>query len=122
MSFIKDRIKPFRHALDGVVSATMEEWPFKVHWACAIAVSIAGFYFGVSRGEWCIIALCCGMVIAAEMINTAIERLCDAVMPEQNPHIKFVKDASAGAVLIASAAAGISGLIIFYPYVIKMFG
>jgi diacylglycerol kinase len=121
MSFIKNRIKPFRHALDGVVSATIEEWPFKVHWLAAIAVCVGGFYFGVSKTEWCIIALCCGIVIATELVNTAIERLCDAVIPEQNPAIKFVKDASAGAVLIASAAAGITGLIIFFPYLIKMF-
>jgi diacylglycerol kinase (ATP) len=122
MSLIKNRIKSFRHALDGVVSATIEEWPFKTHWASVIAVSIAGFCFGISKTEWCIVTLCFGIVISAEMLNTAIERLCDAVIPEQNPKIKFVKDASAGAVLITSVTAGITGIIIFYPYVIKIFG
>ena len=120
MGFITNRIKSFKHAVDGIVSATKEEWPFVTHWVSTIAVVIAGFYFGISNAEWCAVIICIGLVISLELVNTAIERLCDAVIPEQNPKIKFVKDASAGAVLIAAIAAASIGFIIFFPYVKKM--
>lgn len=121
MSFIKDRIRPFKHAFDGIVSATREEWPFATHWISTAAVVTAGCFFGITRSEWCLVVLCIGLVISLELVNTAIERLSDAVIPEQNPKIKFVKDASAGAVLIASIATAVIAAIIFFPYIKNLF-
>lgn len=66
-----------------------------------------------------IIALCIGVVIAAELFNTAIERLVDLVSPGRHPLAGQVKDIAAGAVLVCAAAAAIIGLIIFVPYVIE---
>ena len=45
------------------------------------------------------------LVIAAELINTALEQLADHLHPEQHPRIKIVKDCAAAAVLILSAGA-----------------
>lgn len=56
-----------------------------------------------------------GFVWTAELFNTSIEKLADKVTMEYNDTIKLVKDISAAAVLIASVAALITGLIIFIP-------
>jgi len=117
MNFIKNRLRSFSFAFNGVISAFKLERPFKIHLLATTVVSALGFYFGISKMEWCIIVICCGTVITAELLNTAIEKLCDAVTPEINPKIKFVKDASAGAVLIAAITAVIVAAIIFYSYV-----
>ena len=57
------------------------------------------------------------MVIAAELLNTALENVVDICSPELNPRAKRVKDTAAGAVLIVSLAAAAAGLIIFLPKV-----
>ncbi len=66
--------------------------------------------------EWVAIILCIGMVLATELINTAIERLVDLISPDRNPIAGQIKDIAAGAVLICAIAAAIVGLIIFIPY------
>jgi len=74
------------------------------------------FFFGITRTEWIVIILCIGVVIAAELFNTAIERLVDLVSPERHPIAGQVKDIAAGAVLVCAVAAAIIGIIIFLPY------
>ena len=91
-----------------------------IHCVAIITVTIAGFYFGITRNEWIAIILCFGMVLAAEGFNTAIERLVNLVSPEHNPIAGDVKDIAAGAVLICAIVAAIIGVIIFMPYVLAV--
>lgn len=81
-----------------------------------MAVIIAGIVLGITRTEWIMVVMCIGTVIAAELFNTAIEKLVDLVSPERHPVAGRVKDIAAGAVLICAVAAAIIGLIIFIPY------
>ena len=74
-----------------------------------------------TRMEWMIIILCIGVVIAAELFNTAIEKLVDLVSPQQHPVAGQVKDIAAGAVLVCAATAAIIGLIVFIPYLTRFF-
>ncbi|MCE3229428.1 MAG: DeoR family transcriptional regulator [Bacteroidetes bacterium] len=120
MSYIKERGKSFAYAFAGL-KAALKEHNFRIHvFAMALVVGLA-FFFKVTRSEWCILIICCAMVICLELINSAIEKLCDKVEPGQDPKIKFVKDVSAAAVLIAAVASAVTGLIIFYPYFIIVF-
>ena len=68
-----------------------------------------------------IVILCIGVVIAAELFNTAIEKLVDLVSPQQHPVAGQVKDIAAGAVLVCAATAAIIGLIVFIPYLTRFF-
>jgi diacylglycerol kinase len=61
------------------------------------------------------------LVLTAEMINTAIEKLSDIVSPQKNERIRVIKDISAAAVLLSAFIAVISGLIIFVPYLWQLF-
>ena len=97
-----------------------KEQNLSFHLIASVIVIIAGFVLGITRTEWMIIALCIGVVIAAELFNTAIEKLVDLVSPERHPIAGQVKDIAAGAVLICAAAAAIVGLIIFIPYLTKL--
>lgn len=71
------------------------------------AVLIVAFKIGPIWAA--IIALCIGVVLALEMVNAALEYLIDHVHPEIAKEIKHAKDASAGAVLLASGATIIVG-------------
>ena len=65
--------------------------------------------------EWTILILCMILVLSLEMINSAIEKICDLIQPNQHPQIKIIKDVAAGAVLLASIGAAIIGAIILLP-------
>ena len=120
MSFITKRIKAFTYAFQGLASAIKKEDAFKVHLAACVLVTVIGIYFGITKTECCIIVICCALVIVSELINTALERLCNTLMPEKNENVKFIKDVSAGAVLIVAIASIIIAIIIFLPY-LKIF-
>ena len=75
----------------------------------------AGFFFEVSRWEWCLLILCVAVVLAAEAFNSALEYLVDLVSPGQHPLAGKAKDIAAGAVLIVAIGAALVGLLIFIP-------
>jgi diacylglycerol kinase (ATP) len=68
-----------------------------------------------------LVVLCIGMVVAAELVNTAIESVVDLVSPERHPLAAQAKDVAAAAVLVCAVAAAIVGLIIFIPYLTRLF-
>ena len=94
----------------------------RIHAVAAIAVIAAGWFFGITRGEWCAVVGAIGLVLTAEGINTAIEAVVDLASPGRHPLAERAKDVAAGAVLLASLAAGIIGLVIFGPRVLALVG
>lgn len=78
---------------------------FWVHLPVAVAVLIGATLHGVSLTEWAILILCIAMVLAAELFNSALEHLSQAITEEENPHIRDALDVASGAVLVTSIGA-----------------
>ncbi len=111
-------ILSFKFAFKGINFA-FQERNFKLHIGSTVLVLILGFYFQINAIEWCIILLCIGSILAAEVLNTAIEKIVDFISPQYNKKAGMIKDLAAAAVLILSIVAAIIGVIIFAPYVLK---
>ena len=108
-------IQGFAHAFRGILFGLRTQRNLRVHALATLGVIVLGFVLQIERWEWCVILISCGLVWAAELLNTAIERLADRVSMEREEAIRVVKDAAAGAVLAASLAAAAVGAIIFLP-------
>lgn len=115
----KKQLRSFGYAWKGIRCCVGKEQNLSFHLIATVLVVIAGWQLGITRTEWAILLLCIGMVIAAELFNTAIEKLVDLVSPEQHPLAGQVKDIAAGAVLVCAAMAAMVGLIIFVPYLTR---
>lgn len=109
----------FKYALEGLFVMFKEERNARIHLIMAIGSIVAGVYFNLSLTEWIFLVFAISLVIALELINTAIENLADFVSPERNEKIKKVKDLAAGAVLIGAISSLIIGILIFAP---KIYG
>lgn len=118
---VKDRIKSFGYAFNGICLLVRSEHNAWIHIFAAVCVVAAGFLFGLSPGEWIAVVIVIGAVLAAEAVNSALESLCNLVSPGYNEHIKRTKDLAAGAVLLMAMAAAIVGLIIFVPKIVTLF-
>lgn len=103
----------FKNAFEGIINTIKHEKNLKIHLIAMICVIIAGFIFKLSQIEWIICIIMFGLVISAEMFNTALEKTLDYINSEYDPKIKFIKDASAGAVLVLAITSVIIGLVIF---------
>jgi diacylglycerol kinase len=110
-------LRSFGYAFKGLLTALSEQQNLKIHAAATVIVVLLGFYYAISAIEWCILLIMIALVIAAELINTAIENLTDLVTKEQNPLAGKVKDIAAAAVLVLSIVSVIVGILIFAKYV-----
>ncbi|WP_170236314.1 diacylglycerol kinase family protein [Streptococcus hyovaginalis] len=103
-------------AVTGVVNAYKEERNMRKHMTSALLAIIAGLVFQISALEWLFLLLSIFLVIAFEIINSAIENVVDLASDYHFSMLaKNAKDMAAGAVLVISVYALITGLIIFVP-------
>lgn len=104
---MKNRGFPRRlaHAWAGITSAWRSERSLRTHTAAALGLLFALIVLRPAPVWWALTGMMAALVIAAELINTALEHLADHLHPEQHPRIKTVKDCAAGAVLVLSLAA-----------------
>lgn len=115
---IKARINAFAYAFKGIATCFSSELHFRWHCYAALITLLLGLLFSISLHEWMIVFVCIGMVLAAELLNSAVEHLCDVVHPEYHPAIKKIKDMAAGAVLVLALCSIAVALCIFLPKVI----
>ena len=95
-------IGSFPPAFAGIARTVRRERNMRIH-LCAVAfVVVTGIWQGLSAAHWAVELLCCGVVIGLEMLNSALEALCDRVDQRDDPLIRRCKDAAAGAVLAAA--------------------
>ena len=117
IAFLTDRLRSVRYAMSGLIYVLRSQHNARVHLGITLAVIAAGYWFGLNRAEWLWMALAIALVWIAEVMNTGFEYLCDVVSPEFSKSVEKAKDIAAGAVLIASVFALITGVIVFLPYV-----
>jgi len=117
---IVQRLKSFGFAIKGIVAMLRDQHNFWVQCVVAITVIIFGLLLKISTAEWLFISLSIGFVLAAEVFNSAIEKLVDLVSPDFNERAGLIKDMAAGAVLIAAITSAIIGLIIFIPRILQL--
>jgi len=92
-------------ALGGIAQALRSEPSFRFHVAAVVVVAAALLWLRPAPLWWAAVALACALVLAVELVNTAIENLADHLHPEVHPGIRRVKDCAAAAVLVASFGA-----------------
>ena len=112
----RDLVSSLEFALTGIFTAIKEERNMQKHALSALLVVIAGFVFQVSAVEWLVLLLSVFLVVSFEIINSAIENVVDLASDYHFSMLaKNAKDMAAGAVLVISGFAVITGLIIFVP-------
>ncbi|MDE6193784.1 MAG: diacylglycerol kinase family protein [Muribaculaceae bacterium] len=115
---IRKRLRSFRYAFSGIATLLRDEHNSRIHVFAMVCAIAAGFLLRISPTEWCVVVLCCGAVLTAEAMNSAVEAIADLVSPEFHPLVKKAKDVAAAGVLMTAIAAAVAGLIIFLPKLI----
>jgi len=110
----------FRHAFNGLWYFFLHERNGKVQCVAAAMAIGCGWLLTISPAQWICILLCIGAVLSLEMMNSALEKLCDVVQEDYHPAIKIVKDVAAGAVLWASVMSIAIGCFIYIPKIIVL--
>jgi diacylglycerol kinase (ATP) len=113
--FFVSRVYSFGHAFRGwwlVIRTQRNAW---IHAIITVLVILVALWLRLPLRDWAVLFLTIALVWTAEFINTALEAVVDLASPQQHPLAKVGKDVGAAAVLLASLAAILVGLLILGP-------
>ena len=106
-------LRSFRCAFSGIGWALRTQRNLRIHALATVLVIALGLVANIAAWEWCAVLGCIALVWAAELLNSALEVLCDRITTEPDEHIRRAKDAAAGAVLICAIISVVVAAIVF---------
>lgn len=112
--------KSFWIAVRGVCEATITERNLRIQLIIAIFVTSLGASMGLTSVEWACVILSMGLVLAAEIMNTAIEALVNLLEPQVREEARQAKDFAAGSVLVTSLTAALVGAVVLGKALIRL--
>jgi diacylglycerol kinase len=116
----KQIAKSFRYAARGVIKVAREEQSFRLQIVAAAVVVVLMFALGLRVPEKALLTMAIVLVLVLELMNSIFERMVDILKPRIHHYVEDIKDIMAGTVLVASVGALLIGLLIFWPYVVRM--
>jgi diacylglycerol kinase (ATP) len=120
-NYISRRLRAFGPAVKGIIHFFKTEENGWFHAGSFVVAFALCFGFDVSAGEWIVVIFAVVLVLSTELLNSAIEKLCDFVEPNYDKRIGIIKDMAAGAVLVAALFAVVVACIVFGPRIVALF-
>lgn len=104
------------YACRGLLFAVRTQRNLRWHVAAAAGVLVMAARVGLSRTELSVLYLVIGLVLCAEILNTAVELTIDMINITEHPVARLVKDVAAGAVLVTVCMALGVGWLLLGPH------
>ena len=103
----------FRAAWCGIQQVVRNERNFRIHITVMFYVLLFAWLGQVENTQLAVLCACFGLVLSAELFNTAIELLCDRISTRYEQLLGKIKDVAAAGVLVCALTAAAAGLFIF---------
>ena len=102
----------FGYAFAGLATAWRAERNVRIHAALAVVALAGAALLRLPVWGWALVILAIALVLAAELLNSALEAVVDLVSPHDHPLAKRAKDVGAAAVLVAAGGAAAVGVLL----------
>jgi diacylglycerol kinase len=113
-------LRSFHYASRGLGLVLARERNARIHLLAAAAALVAAVLLGLNRIEIALVIITIALVLAAEVVNTAVERLLDLMHPEASERVRVIKDMSAAAVLVTALGALVVAGLLFVPRLVDL--
>ena len=94
---------------------------FRIHILLSLLVILGAFFFQIEKIEFIVLAFAIVLGFTSEMLNTAVEAMTDLITTEWKTEAKIAKDVAAGMMLLTAVGTTLIALVVFYPYIMKVF-
>ncbi len=111
-------LRSFRFAFRGLGQVLARERNARVHLMAAAAALALSVWLGLDRAEIALVVLTIALVLAAEVVNTVVERVLDLLHPTHSERVRAIKDMSAAAVLVTALGALAVAALLLLPRLI----
>ena len=112
-------LKSLGFASEGLIEMVSSHNNFRLQIVIGLFAVAAGLSLQLNILEWTALILVSGLVLIAEMANSAVEAVVDLITKERRLEAKKAKDIAAGMVLLTSGLSIIIGILVFGPYLLK---
>src|SRR5687768_2386710 len=112
--------KSLKYAAKGIAVVAREEQSFRLQLAGAVVVTVLMFALDVRTPAKALLTLAMVLVLVLELVNSIFERMVDILKPRIHHYVEDIKDIMAGTVLVASVGAMLIGVLIFWPYFVRL--
>lgn len=113
---MKKQILSFSYAFKGIWYTVKNESHMRFHMVAGFYVLLFSLFYNFSTAQTALLIILIALVIAAEIVNTCVEELCNLVADRYEPLVKVAKDTAAGAVLVLSIAAAAVAVVFFLDF------
>lgn len=110
-----------KNSWNGIICYAKEGKSIIIYLVCALIEILMGIVYQINGLEWILIVCILGIILTVEIINTAIEAVCDAVTKEYNDFIRIAKDCGSASTFVMFIVAIILNIIIFLPKIVALF-
>ena len=117
---IKTSLKVCGYTISGLLHFFKHERSAMIYLAAAFITIASGLILQLGLIEWIVILFVLFSLLSAELINTAIEAICDLVCPEQNPLVKVAKDCGSAATGVLTVFGIGVVAVIYIPRIITL--
>ena len=107
-----------KYAVAGFIHFIRNDRNGQIELVCAFISILLGAYLNISSTEWGLVIICIGAVLAAEMLNHAIEKTCDHISPDHHKSIGIIKDVAASAVMMTVFMSLAICYVVFFSKII----
>lgn len=113
---IRRTLRTFKFSFQGLAYAYKNEQSMLIHAIGSVVTIALGFIYSLTLTEWAIVFIALAVILASELINTAIEAAVDLCTLEIHPLAKIAKDCGSAATFVLTICAVIVCLMVFIPY------
>jgi diacylglycerol kinase len=117
----KQFVFKFKVAFEGLFFGLKHDSSIQLQFVLAFVVIVLIVWLPLSLIEEVILLLLVGLILALEYINTSIEWICDALIPQEHADVKRIKDLASAAVLWMSIFAAVIAIMILFPPLKEIF-
>lgn len=121
MSF-KRFLNSIKYSIEGLCYAYKNEQSMWIHAIGSIVIIALGFLLQISFNQWAILIIALVVVLAVELLNTAVEAAVDLVTEEIHPLAKIAKDCGSAAAFVTAMMLVVICLFIFVPKILALLG
>lgn len=117
-------VECMKFAWSGIIEVFRDERNIRIEIGLTVLTILAGFFFGITKTEWAILVLTIFGVLSLEIMNSAVEEVCNYLRDKFKltyGETKLARDVAAGSVLLFSIGSVIIGLLVFLPYLLNLF-
>ena len=115
---IKRTLRTFKFSIDGLAYAYKNEQSMLIHALGTVFTVVLGIIYSLSLTEWALVFIALGVILASELINTAIEAAVDLCTLEIHPLAKIAKDCGSAATFVLFLVSVVICLFVFVPHFI----